>query len=119
MVRWVLESAPENAKYNSPMIQKELLTSLPTIYGKKNHEEVGNAKFCILVNEAVESHKEQMAIILNFVDCGGVVRKCFFEIIHVEKTSALTLKKEICKALSRHNLQIEDMRGQGYDGVCQ
>ena len=49
---------------------------MPTIYGGEIREEVGNAKFCILVDEAVdESHKEQMAIILKFVDCDGVVRE--------------------------------------------
>jgi len=63
-----------------------------------------------------ESHKKQMAIILRFVDCGGVLRE-LFEIIHVEEKTILTLKKEICKALTRYNLQIEDMRGQEYDSA--
>jgi len=58
-----------------------------------------------------------MAIVLRFVDSVGGFREHFFEIIYVEETTALTLKKEICKALTRHNLQIEDMRGQGYDGA--
>lgn len=91
---------------------------MPKTYGKKNRGLVGNDKFCILVDEAVdESHKEQMAIILRFVDYGGFIRKRFFEIIHVEETTVLTLKTEICKALTRHNLQVKDMRGQRYDGA--
>ena len=32
-------------------------------------------------------------------------------------TTALTLKNEICAALSHYNLHIENIRGQGYDGA--
>ena len=35
----------------------------------------------------------------------------------VDDTSALTLKREICIVLSRYNLLIENLRGQGYDGA--
>ena len=50
----ILESAPKNANYTSPKIQKELLNIIA-----KNIQEVGDAKFCILIDEAVdESHKE-------------------------------------------------------------
>ena len=77
----ILESVPGNAKYTSPMIQKELLNIIANNIWRKIHEKVRNAKFCILVDEAVdESHKEQIDIIFRFVDCGGVVRERFFEI---------------------------------------
>ncbi|OMO49685.1 hypothetical protein COLO4_38446 [Corchorus olitorius] len=36
---------------------------------------------------------------------------------HVKDTAALTLKNEICGVLSLHNLLVENMRGQGYDGA--
>jgi hypothetical protein len=36
--------------------------------------------------------------------------------VHVNDTTAATLKKNICAVLSRYNLQIENIRGQGYDG---
>jgi len=89
----VLESASENAKYTSPMIQKGLLNIIANSITKKINEKVGNAMFCILVDKAVhKSHKEQMSIILRFVDCGGVVREYFLEIIHVEEQTALTIK---------------------------
>ncbi|XP_059458276.1 uncharacterized protein LOC132187858 [Corylus avellana] len=58
-----------------------------------------------------------MAIILRFVDKDGFIRERFFHIVHVKDTSASTLKKEICVVLSRYNLQIENIRGQGYDGA--
>ncbi|XP_073304657.1 uncharacterized protein [Primulina huaijiensis] len=41
----------------------------------------------------------------------------FFDIVHVSDTTAVTLKKEICNVLGRHDLHIKDIRGQGYDGA--
>jgi len=80
-------------------------------------KEIGDAKFCILVDEARdESKREQMAIILRFVDKDGFIKERFFHVVHVNDTTALTLKKNICAVLSRYNLQIENIRGQGYDG---
>jgi hypothetical protein len=37
--------------------------------------------------------------------------------MHVKDTTALTLKKEIFSVLSQHNLDIQNIRGQGYDCV--
>ena len=114
----VLEKAPKNAKYTSPMIQKEILHIMANKVRNKIREEIGDAKFCILVDEAKDtSNKEQMAIVLRFVDVAGFLRERFFAIVHVTDTTALTLKKEISDVLDRNNLQISNMRGQGYDGA--
>ncbi|XP_059429354.1 uncharacterized protein LOC132163185 [Corylus avellana] len=114
----VLENAPKNAKYTSPKIQKEILHIIANKVRDAIRKEIGDAKFCILVDEARdESKREQMAIILRFVDKDGFIRERFFHIVHVKDTSASTLKKEICVVLSRYNLQIENIRGQGYDGA--
>ena len=57
-------------------------------------EEIGDAKFCIVVDEAHdESMREQMTIVLRFVNKDDFVRKCFFGVVHVSNTVALTLKK--------------------------
>ena len=81
-------------------------------------KEIGDAKFCIPVDEARdESKREQMAIILRFVDNEGFIKERFFHIMHVRDTTALTLKNEICAILSHYNLHIENIRGQGYDGA--
>ncbi|XP_050244292.1 uncharacterized protein LOC126692642 [Quercus robur] len=114
----ILENAPGNAKYTSPTIQKEILHILASNVRNANREEIGDAKFCILVDEARdESKREQMAIILRFVDKEGFIKECFFHVVHVRDTTALTLKNEICAVLSRYNLHIENIRGQGYDGA--
>ncbi|KAI9177331.1 hypothetical protein LWI28_013753 [Acer negundo] len=115
----VLKNSPQNAKYSSPIIQKELLNILADKVRAKIHEEVKDAEFCILVDESVdESNKEQMTIILRYVDYKGFVReRFFFQVVSVNDTNASTLKKEICNVLARYDLSIENLRGQGYDGA--
>ncbi|KAM6582276.1 hypothetical protein CsatB_009281 [Cannabis sativa] len=114
----VLENAPKSAKYTSPKIQKEILEVLANKVRNKIREDVGNSKFCIIVDEARdESKREQMAIILRFVDDDGFIQERFFDLVHVRDTTALTLKNEITRVLSHHCLDIQNIRGQGYDGA--
>ncbi|XP_050157457.1 uncharacterized protein LOC126631338 [Malus sylvestris] len=113
-----LENAPKNAKYSSPMIQKEDLNILANIVRRKNREEVGDGVFCILVDEAHDiAHREQMAIILRFVDNDDFLRERFLDIVWVEDTTATTLNREIKKVFAFHELPINKLRGQGYDGA--
>ncbi|XP_004305444.1 PREDICTED: zinc finger MYM-type protein 1-like [Fragaria vesca subsp. vesca] len=58
-----------------------------------------------------------MAIILRFVDCHGYIRERYFKVIRVKDTCSQTLKDEICTILGKYDLQVENMRGQGYDGA--
>jgi len=114
----VLENAPFNSKYTSPKIQKELLNILSSKVKNHIREEIGDSKFCIVVDEARdESKKEQMALVLRFVEKNGFIQERFFDIVHVKDTAAITLKNELCVVLSRHNLNVYNICGQGYDGA--
>lgn len=71
-----------------------------------------------MVDEARdESKKEQMAIVLRFVNKEGLIKERFLDIIHVHDKAALTLKNSICVVLADSNLSVQDIRGQGYDGA--
>ncbi|XP_057487427.1 uncharacterized protein LOC130773516 [Actinidia eriantha] len=114
----VLDRAPQNATYTSPKIQKEILHILSSNVKRAICEEIGDAKFCIIVDEARdESKREQMALVLRFVDNDGYVRERFFGVVHVSDTMATTLKNAIFATLSHYNLNVQDIRGQGYDGA--
>ncbi|XP_008236663.1 PREDICTED: zinc finger MYM-type protein 1-like [Prunus mume] len=114
----VLDKAPQNAQYIAHDIQKQILHIFANKVRKTICKELGKNKFCLLVDESLdESGKEQMAIILRFVDCDGFIRERFFDIVSVVDTNALTLKKEICKVLGNNDILVENMRGQGYDGA--
>jgi len=56
-----------------------------------------------------------MALVLRFVDKNDFIQERFFYIVHVKDTTAITLKNELCVVLSRHNLNVSNIRGQGYD----
>ena len=58
-----------------------------------------------------------MALVLRFPSTEGFIQERFLDVIHVTDTTALTLKKAICKVLSDNNLNVQDIRGQGYDGA--
>ncbi|KDO40671.1 hypothetical protein CISIN_1g047049mg, partial [Citrus sinensis] len=45
------------------------------------------------------------------------IQKELLNIIANKETSASTLKKNICNVLTRYNLLVEDLRGQGYNGA--
>ncbi|XP_059456615.1 uncharacterized protein LOC132186648 [Corylus avellana] len=108
----------EFAKYTSHTIQKEILHVIASKVRNKIREDIGDSKFCIIVDEARdESKREQMAIVLRFVDKDGFIQERFFDIVHVKDTSALTLKNGIFDVLSRHCLDIQNICGQGYDGA--
>ncbi|XP_074559959.1 uncharacterized protein LOC141816025 [Curcuma longa] len=114
----VLENAPKNAQYTAPEIQKEILHIMANRVRKMVREEVGDKYFCILVDEARDiSKREQMAIILRFVNNHEILTERFFAIKSVSDTTSLNLKNEISNVLVHHNLQVKKIRGQGYDGA--
>ena len=104
----ILKNAPGNAKYISSTIQKQILNILGNKVRTMIREEVGDAKFCILVDEAVDvSSRGQMAIILRFVDCDRCIRERFFKATSVSNTCSQTLKNEITKVFSQYDLQVK------------
>nr|XP_023900971.1 zinc finger MYM-type protein 1-like [Quercus suber] len=114
----IMAKAPKNATYTSPHIQKEILHVISTKVKKAIREEIGDAKFCILVDEARdESIKEQMVVVLRYVDTNGFVRERFYRIIHVVDIAVVTLKKEIYDLFSNCCLDIQNIWGQRYDGA--
>nr|XP_023892112.1 uncharacterized protein LOC112004126 [Quercus suber] len=68
----IIEKALKNATYTLPRIQKEILHVFSAKVKKVIREEIGDAKFCIMVDETHdESIKEQMAVVPRYVDAEG------------------------------------------------
>ncbi|VVA40532.1 PREDICTED: zinc finger, partial [Prunus dulcis] len=66
------KNALGNTKYISVLIQKQILHILADKVRTKIREEVGESNYCILIDEAKDaSNREQMAIVLRFVDKDG------------------------------------------------
>ncbi|GAV73017.1 LOW QUALITY PROTEIN: DUF4371 domain-containing protein, partial [Cephalotus follicularis] len=104
-----LDNAPQNAQYITPRIQKEILHVIAKKVRCAIQKEIVDSKFCILVYESRdELTREQMER-----NCSRTI----FNLVHDVDTFALTLKIEISSILSRHDLCIHNLRGQGYDGA--
>ncbi|XP_071704499.1 uncharacterized protein [Rutidosis leptorrhynchoides] len=114
----VLENAPYNSQYIAASIQKELLGIIANKVRKHIRSEVGDSYFCVMVDESRdESKKEQMAIVLRFVDNDGVIRERFLDLVHVSDTTSVTLKTCLWKQLLLYEFDTSKIRGQGYDGA--
>ncbi|XP_073059694.1 uncharacterized protein [Primulina eburnea] len=113
-----IEKAPKNAKYTCHDIQKQILHMFSIRMKNIIREEIAGSKYCIVVDEARdESKREQLSIVLRFVDRDGCIQERFFGLVHVSDTTALTLKNAIYSSLAHYNLDVQNIRGQGYDGA--
>ncbi|KAH7663529.1 Ribonuclease H-like protein [Dioscorea alata] len=84
-------NAPGNNQMTTPKIQKDLVHSC--------------------------AKKEQMAIVLRYVDSRGQVIERFLCVEHVIDTSSHTLKEAIDNLFAKYGLSLSRLRGQGYDGA--
>lgn len=105
-----LGNAKKNNKLTSPLIQKDIIDCFAKEVSKRICEEIKNNVFGLLVDESSDvSLKEQMAIVLRYVDKLGVVRESFIGIAHVTDTSSSTLKEAIVSMLANHQLSIDQV----------
>jgi hypothetical protein len=81
-------------------------------------EEIGGDVFCLLVDESADvSGKEQMAVVLRYVDKLGLIKERLIGVVHVSETSASCLKSNIDSLFAKYGLSMTQVRGQGYDGA--
>ncbi|CAI9259805.1 unnamed protein product [Lactuca saligna] len=103
-----LENAPQNNQVTCPRTQKQIIECFSTEIILEICKEIGKDVFSLLVDESSDvSKKEQMVIVLRYVDNCGVVKERFIGVVHVKDTSSLTLKAAIDDVFTR----------QGYDGA--
>ncbi|XP_070050001.1 uncharacterized protein [Nicotiana tomentosiformis] len=114
----VLEKAPKNNTMTSPDIQIDVVNSCAKATVKAIIEDLNGDCFGILVDESEDvSHKEQMALVLRYVNKEGELIERFLGLIHVKGTTAPTLQKTIYSLLLQHSVSSSLIRGQGYDGA--
>ncbi|XP_008241196.1 PREDICTED: zinc finger MYM-type protein 1-like [Prunus mume] len=114
----VMENAPGNLKLLAPCIQKEIVNSCALETLDVVMDGLKDRFFSILVDEARNvSVKEQMAMVLRYVDNKGHVIEIFMGIQHVTDTTSSSLKDAINTFVSRNGLSLSKLRGQGYDGA--
>ncbi|KAK4738634.1 hypothetical protein R3W88_002331 [Solanum pinnatisectum] len=100
------------------MIQKDIVSACKIETIKAILEELNGDYFALLVDESFDvSRKEQMAIVFRYIDRMKFVMERLIDIVHVEDTSASSLKEAIFNLLAQHSLSPSSVRGQCYDGA--
>jgi len=92
----ILKNASGDHIMTSPDIQKEIANACSKETVKAILEELDNEYFSILVDESRDvSCKQQMALILRFVDKRGFVMERLVGLVHVTDIRSLALKESI------------------------
>ncbi|PIN17272.1 hypothetical protein CDL12_10074 [Handroanthus impetiginosus] len=112
------KNACKNVKLISHDIQKDVVCAAANETTCSIINDLGNDLFAILVDESRNiSVKEQMAIILRYVDKKGEVIERFLSLVHVSDTFAAPLKIALDSLFAKYGLSFSRIRGQGYDGA--
>ncbi|XP_064406466.1 52 kDa repressor of the inhibitor of the protein kinase-like [Halichondria panicea] len=114
------QTAPQNARYNSPQIQNELISCAGEWIQQQILSEIKDATFfSVCADEAADcSNKEQLPLVLRFVDKVNTIREVFVEFVVCDTgTTGQAIAEKILEALKRYGLDISCLRGQCYDGA--
>lgn len=115
-----LRSAPKNAKYLSKTIQNELIQCCGEVILDDIISNVKKARyFSIIADEAHDSsNKELMSVVLRYVSPDLEIKEDFVGYVHlVEGMTGANIADAILKFISSIGLDIQNCRGQGYDGA--
>ena len=115
------ESAPRNATYRSKTTQNELISCCADTVNDKIISEIKECGYySILVDEVTDcSNKEQMPLVLRYVDPQGQIQERFIKFIHCDAgISGEALKDKVIHCVTEElKLDLQKCRGQCYDGA--
>ncbi|SPT20885.1 unnamed protein product [Triticum aestivum] len=112
------KNAPENNQLLSSTIQKDIIEHFAEEVLSCILKELDNGVFSLLVDECRDvSDKEQMAVVIRYVDTHGLSNERFVGVLHVEETTSAYLKSKIDFIIAKLGLSPQQVRGQGYDGA--
>ncbi|XP_042396808.1 uncharacterized protein LOC121986953 [Zingiber officinale] len=112
------ENAPGNNQMKSPTVQKDLTRACVAEVTNFILNDIKDNIFSLMVDECRDiSVKEQIRVVLRYVNKHGCVIEIFLAIVYVSDTSAISLKKAIDELFAKHKLSLSRLRGQGYDGA--
>ena len=116
------QKAKKNATYRSKTIQNKLVEICGKQVQRKITSKTTNSNcpiYSVLADEAADcGNKEQMPIVLRYVDSNKEINESFIKYVHCkEGMTGLELSANIENTLKELGLSLENCRGQGYDGA--
>ena len=112
------KNAPVHNQLLSSTIQKDIIECFAEEVLNCILKELDNGVFSLLVDECRDvSDKEQMAVVIRYVDTHGLSNERFVGVLHVEETTSAYLKSKIDFIIAKLGLSLQQARGQGYDGA--
>ncbi|KAH9727038.1 TTF-type domain-containing protein [Citrus sinensis] len=109
----IFNNAPANLQMTSPDIQKQIISVCSAETSRAIIKEIGDSLFSVMIDESRDiSTKDQMAIVLRYVDKRGHMVERFIGIEHVIDTKAISLKASLDTVFARHGLSMSSMRGK-------
>ena len=110
--------APRNASYLSWRVQNQIISLMDDAIQKQILSDISQCKyFSILADETTDaSQTEQLSLSFRFIK-DTKVHEEFLCFVPVSSTTGKGLASTILAQLSQLGLNLERMRGQGYDGA--
>ncbi|XP_042448861.1 uncharacterized protein LOC122033763 [Zingiber officinale] len=113
-------NAPGNNQMIAPKIQKQLVNVCAVETTNAILADLGDRWFTLLLDEARDySVKEQMTVVIRYVNKYGEVIERSMVVVHVATTTTAYLKEAIDSLFAKYGLSVARLRGQGYDEVLQ
>lgn len=106
--------------YLSPDIQNQIINIIGNDYIRpKIVAEIKSSKFfSIICDEATSAKKEYMSVVIRFIDGKKDIREEFMGFVPVLRTTGQFLGEKIMEFLTTLGIDIDNCRGQGYDGAA-
>ncbi|XP_050156226.1 uncharacterized protein LOC126630124 [Malus sylvestris] len=114
--KFVFENAPKNLKYTSSDIQKDLVCACAIETINAITKDMEGEFFSLLVDGSRDSStKQQIAVVLRYVNKKGEAIETFLGVQHVSSTTSSSLEEAIERFFATTHLSMSKLQGQGYD----
>ncbi|XP_071477426.1 52 kDa repressor of the inhibitor of the protein kinase-like [Diadema antillarum] len=123
ILREHLKEGKKNQQYTSKTIQNEIITVIADCLRDNILAPLKHVKyFSVIADEVTDPHgnQEVLSLCLRFVDVTDTkphVREVFLDFLHLQRATGKRIAESILSLLDKHGLDVQDMRGQSYDGA--